>query len=312
MDSCVGDPRWKVLVKMFGWIERLGQLALGNFNPETHIVRGERQAALDQMVREGKATVYQADDPETQRSHFLLWLAVFPPSPSYPQGLKYLFDESPRMREGEWVNATGERGEGQFIYRAMGSNWYKRYIREREREWNICDELVVASGLRPESDRATGSTLQPLHPCVIQRRGDPRGFATEESTATGTRSLFELYLEDHSSEDPAYAPMIFLPAKIRRASTLDLDIMINLLKYDEDRAARDGGCTAENCPQLLVSARCENFIRCALGYTLTDTGKKDEESPLADPIDSARYLFSGDTPYIEPVKPGAAQTGGAW
>jgi hypothetical protein len=115
-DACVGDPRWKVLVRIFGWIERVGQLALGNFNPEVHVMRGEKREALDRMIREGKACVYQGDDPETQRSHAILWLAVFAPSPTWPKGLKYIFDESPTAGEGEWVNGNGERGEGQFVY----------------------------------------------------------------------------------------------------------------------------------------------------------------------------------------------------
>ena len=65
MDACVGDPKWRVLVKMFGWIEKLGQLALGNFNPSVHVLRDEKREALDAMIREGKACVYMADDPES-------------------------------------------------------------------------------------------------------------------------------------------------------------------------------------------------------------------------------------------------------
>lgn len=139
----------------------------------------------------------------------------------------------------------------------------------------------------------------------------PGGFATEESTATGTRNLFELYLEDHSADHPDAYPMIFYPARLRAASMLDLDIIIGLLKYDEDKAAEQGGMTAENCPQLLVSERCENFIRCALNYTLTDTGKGDAENPNKDFIDALRYLLSMDTPYVD-VETSGSSGGGAW
>lgn len=288
MDSCIGDPKWRVLVKMFGWIERLGQLALGNFNPERHVVRGEQREKLDALIRAGKASVYLGDDPETQRSHAVLWLAVFPPEPAWPNGLKYLFDESPRVKEGEWVDGNGCRGEGQYIYRATGSNWYKRYLREREKEWGICDEQV-----------AQPSGLAALHYCIISRRGDPRGFATEASTATGTRKLFELYYEDHGDEHPAYAPMFFVRVPLQRSSSLDIDNVINLLKYDEDKYTANGGFTAENTPQLLISERCENFIRCALNYTLTDLGKADEDNPYRDFIDALRYLLAMDTPYLD-------------
>lgn len=304
MDSCVGDPKWKVIVKMFGWIERLGQLALGNFNPEVHVKRGAAREALDALVREGKATVYMSDDPETQRSHAILWLAVFAPGPAWPKGLKYLFDESPRIQEGEWVNGNGERGDGQYLYRAVGSNWYKRYVREREREWNLAEAGRAELGAKVSAGDA-------LHECVVVRRGDPRGFATEESTATGTRSLFELYLEDHKDEHPDCYPMVFTAAKIRRSSSLDIDILIDLLKFDEERMAREGGLTAENTPQLVISERCENFIRCALNYTLTDLGKSDEDSPWRDFIDSARYLVSGPMPHVD-RETAAESGGGAW
>lgn len=302
-DAAVGKPRWKVLVMLFGWIERVGQLAIGNFNPEVHVVRGERREALDAMIRDGKATVYTGSDPETARSHAILWLAVFPPSPTYPKGLKYLFDESPRRDEGEWVNAAGERGDGQYVYRATGSNWYKKYIRDRERDWNICDLVSDKFSLTPPPATVWRR--------VVSRRGDPRGFATEESTATGTRSLFNLYLENHAADHPDLGPMIFEPARVRAASTLDLDIIIDLLKYDEDKAASEGGVSAENCPQLLISDRCENFIRCALNYTLTDTGKGDAENPNKDFIDAARYLLSMDTPWVD-VESAGESGGGAW
>jgi len=284
VDACVGDPRWKVLVKMFGWIERMGQLAIGNFNADIHVVRGAAREKLDAMVRDGKTSVCMGDDPETQRSHALLWQARFPPCPQWPKGLKYLFDESPRASEGEWVNASGERGEGQYVYKATGANWYKRYIREREKEWNICDELVA---------------VPQCFPCVLQRRGDPRGFATEESTATGTRSMFDLYTEDHSDEHPLCGPMIFTPAKIRRASSLDIDVLIDLFRVDEERYRKEGGFTAENTPARLVSERCENWIRCALEYSLTDLGKADEDNPHRDFIDADRYLNSAETPYVD-------------
>ena len=284
MDSCIGDPKWRVLVKMFGWIERMAQLAIGNFNPEIHVMRGAQRETLDELVRGGKCSVYMASDPETQRSHAILWQATFPPNPQWPRGLKYLFDESPRLREGEWVDSNGERGEGQYVYKATGGNWYKKYIREREAEWKLCDELAPT----PQCS-----------PCVMQRLGDPRGFATEESTATGTRSLFNLYQEDHSLEHPMYGPMVFVPARIRRSSSLDIDGLIEMYRLNEQQYRKDGGFTAENCPQRVVSERCENYIQCVLNYTLTDLGKSDEDSPHRDFIDADRYLNSAETPYID-------------
>lgn len=302
LDACVGQARWRAMVITFGWIERIGNLALGNFNPEVHVLRDEKREKLDAQIREGKATVYFADDPETQRSHAGLWLAVF------ENGTKYLFDETPRASEGDWVNLNSERGEGQYVYARQGANWYKHYLREREREWNLieCGERNAEWAAQ-----SAASNAAQCHQVLKQRRGDPRGFATEESTATGTRSLFELFLEDHSAEHPDCYPMAFWPAKIRRSSLLDLDNLITLLKYDEDRALREGGLSAENTPKLFVSERCANFIRCALNYQLTPESKSSEDDPHRDFIDAARYLFAMDTPFIDPVR-AADPGGGSW
>ena len=98
-------------------------------------------------------------------------------------------------------------------------------------------------------------------------------------------------------------PMVFEPAKIRRASSLDIDGLIDLFRYDEERYRKEGGFTAENTPARVVSERCENWIRCALNYTLTDLGKADEDNPNRDFIDADRYLNSGETPFIDPDMP---------
>jgi hypothetical protein len=290
-DACVGHPKWVVLVKLFGWIERMGQLALGNFNPETHVVRGEQREQLDALVRKGEATVYMSSDPETSKSHAALWGAAL------RDGVFYIFDESPRWQEGEWVDGNGDKGEGQRVYAGTGANWYKRYFREREREWGITDGEWAA----PDE------LLQRL----VERRGDPRGFASKESTATGTRSMFELYAEDHGGEDAMLAPMTFVPAQVKRSSHLDLDIIINLLAYDVDKAQREGGFTVENRPRLLISDRCQNLIRCAMNYSLTDKQKMDEDSPYRDFIDSLRYLLSMPAVFHDPAVP-AAVGGRGW
>lgn len=255
-DGCVGLPSWKVLVRLFGWVEKMHTLAIGNFNPAVHIIP---HARVEDLLKEGKVTTSMGDDPETSRSHFLLWRAVD------AEGLNYIFDESPRREEGEWVDMNGDRGEGQNVYAGVGSNFYKRHIRERERE----------HGLEASA-----------------RLGDPRGFATKESTESGTRSMFELFLEDGQGEDEV--GMQFLPAQIRHVTTLDLDNLITLFRYDDDKFQREGSLSVENRPKLYVSDRCQNFIRCLLNYQLPPGRKASEDAgnPYKDPIDAARYLFS--------------------
>lgn len=275
-DGCVGMPSWKVLVRLFGWVEKMHTLAIGNFNPGVHIVPHERVAKL---LAEGKLTTSMADDPETSRSHFLLWRGVD------AEGLNYIFDESPRMEEGEWVDSNGERGEGTHVYAGVGSNFYKRHIREREREHGV-------------------------EACM--RLGDPRGFATEESTESGTRNMFELFLEDGDPKEPDEMGMQFIAAKVRRVTTLDLENLITLLAYDDERFQREGSLSVENRPRLYVSDRCRNFIKCLLNYQLPPGRKasEDADNPYKDPIDAARYLFSVPLEHWEAGT--RSRPGGGW
>lgn len=276
-DGCVGMPSWKVLVRIFGWVEKMKRLAIGNFLPQVHVIPHERVAAL---LADRKLTTAMADDPETARSHAILWRGVD------PEGLHYIFDECPRVDEGEWVNSAGERGEGQFLYAGVGSNFYKRLIRERERE----------HGIEP-----------------VKRLGDPRGFATTESTETGTRNMFELFNEDGAPGDEDEAAMYFEPAKVRRTASLDLDNLITLLAFDVERWQREGSLSVENRPKLYVSDRCQNFIRCVLNYQIPPTGRvsDDDKNPWKDFIDAARYLFSVPLEY-EPENQPLMVGGGAW
>lgn len=291
-DGLVGMPSWKVLVRVFGWVEKMRRLAIGNFNPQVHIIPHERIA---RKLAEGKLTTAMGDDPETQRSHFLIWRGVD------EDGLNYIFDECPTIDEGEWVNASGERGEGQRVYAGVGSNFYKRLIRERER----------THGTEP-----------------VLRLGDPRGFATEESTENGTRNMFELFDTDGSNGDPDEDAMHFEPAKIRKATTLDLDNLITLLQFDFEKAQRDAAAMAppeqgeerpafilsvENRPRLYVSDRCQNFIKAVMNYHLPETARASDDgnNPWKDPIDAARYVFSVPLEYVDQAKP-RVRGGGGW
>jgi hypothetical protein len=262
-DKCVGLPKWKVLVRLFGWIEKLSGCRIGNFNPTVHVIPHERIAKL---LAEGKLTSIMADDPAIAKSHFLAWLGVD------KDGNHYIFDESPRYEtEGEWVDAQGEAGEGQKVYASMGANWYKKHIREREREHG-----------------------QP----ALFRWGDPRAFATKAAEASGARNLFELFQDDNSAMDADYAPLYFQPAQIRQTIDLDLDAVVTKLAYDTQRAEREGGITVENQPKLFVSDRCQNIIRCWLNWDGTP------DSPYKDGVDAAaRYLFCVPSYFVDPQVP---------
>lgn len=271
-DSCVGQPRWKVLVKLFGWIERQGRTAFGSFNPAVHILPHEK---VREWMRTKKWTSYLKVDPHVARSYAMVWHFVD------ENGIGVTFDESPAMAEGEWVDVAGGRGEGQWLYGGRGVNFYKKYIREREREHG------------QESFR---------------KFGDPRAFATQAAAAEGGTSLFELFANDDSAKDKDLAPMFFEPAKIRASVKLDLSAFGSLLDYDPDKPI-----TVENQPQHYVSDRCQNFIRSLLNYQLPeDGGPADNENVWKDFIDAgARYGFGEPCGYYDQSAP-QVSGGGAW
>lgn len=287
-DTCVGQPKWKVRVKLFGWIEKLSGAKIANFDPNIHVLPHER---IEKLLKEGRLTTYMAADPATAKSYFIAWKGVD------ENGSQYLMDECPGVwaGEGEWVDANGDEGEGHRTYAAIGSKAYKRIIRERERQ----------------------------HGCEPARRwGDPRAFATQAAAADGGTSLFELFGNDdregkvtgsgfavqgqdselgtQNSELDDLGPMFFEPARIRQTVDLDLERVTSALAWN-----REQPLTVENQPKLYVSDRCTNIIRAFMNFD----GKPD--SPFKDPVDAVRYLFCEETPFIDP-QAREVIGGGAW
>lgn len=263
-DKCVGRAKWQVRVRLFGWVEKMTGCQIANFNPQVHVIPHER---IEALLKAGKLTTYMADDPGTTKSSFLCWKGVD------QDGNEYIFDESPRADEGEWVSADGAAGEGQQVYAGVGSNWYKRHIREREKQ----------HGREAE-----------------KRFGDPRAFATAAAAAEGGTNLFELYAQDGEDGSAETAGMLFAPARIRQTVNLDLDNIVTKLAYDTQKPV-----TVENQPHLYVSDRCQNTIRAWLNWD----GKPD--SPWKDPVDASRYLFCEPTPFMDPDVP-MVSGGGGW
>lgn len=269
-DTCVGQAKWKVRVKLFGWIEKLAGAKIGNFDPNVHVIP---HAKIEALLREQKLTTYCMADPHVARSYFIAWKGVD------ENGIEYLFDECPHLDEGEWVDSNGEPGEGTRVYGSVGVDFYKRLIRERERQHGVE---------------------------AVRRFGDPRAFATQAAAAEGGTSLFELFMLDRSAEHPDCGPMYFEPARIRQTVDLDLERFVTLLQFDRAKYEADGQLTVENQPKLYVSDRCQNVIRALLNFD------GDAKSPFKDPIDAAaRYGFCEETPWLDPRVP-EISGGGAW
>ena len=305
-DKMKGKPKAVVKCRLFGWAEKMSGTQFPAFNPNVHVVPVEKVPA--------EGSDFMADDPAIARSHFILWCRVD------HLGRKFIFDESPRYEsEGEWVNADGERGDGQRMYAGKGVDWYREYIRAREEEHRRERRGSKVEGRRPEVRREfAGSGLSALGSRPIssvegrgqdaganfsafdfrlsaldsdyvepERVGDPRAFATQSAAAGGGKSLFELY-EDGEN------PMFFRAAPIRQTVALDIEIINDWLSYDDDK-----DLSVENEPKLFISERCQNLIRALSNWNPEQGG----DSPWKDPIDTLRYLAVGDPQYSDPKAP---------
>ena len=259
-DKCKGKSRVTVRIRLFGWAEKLTGCQFPQFNTNVHVVE---HAKVMEMLKDKKLTVYHADDPAMARSHFMLWAGVD------AQGRAFVFDESPRLEEGEWVADDGEKGDGARVYAGRGVNFYKQYIRARETEHGQA---------------------------AIRRKGDPRAFATEAAAAEGGKSLFELFAEPDPAdpENAVTAPLPFEPAKVRARISFEVEVLNNLLAFDENKPI-----SVENEPRLYINDRCQNLIRALLNWDPA----QGETSPWKDPIDCLRYLFDEELVYVDPNVP---------
>ena len=274
-EECLRKPKRTVRMRLFGWAEKLTGCQFPQLDVNVHASEAVGRM-IDSLLAEGALTSYLGGDPATARSYALLWLGVD------RRGRKFVFDESPRQDEGEWVTSDGKKGDGQLVYAGYGVNWYKNYIRQREREHG-----VTAS----------------------RRFGDPRAFATEAHSADGGMSLFDLFRQEgeqgHEArgagreEGGIYAGMNWEPAKVKRsllaeAASGSLDMINTALGYDKDRPI-----SAENEPRLYIHPRCVNLLRSLLNWDPS----QGEKSPWKDLIDVLRYLFGEELYFVDPAVP---------
>ena len=264
-DKTQGKSKGTVRTRLFGWAEKLTGCQFPAFNPNIHVVP---HANIAEMLKENKLTTFMACDPATARSYFMLWIGID------KLGRRFVFDESPRVEEGEWVSDEGERGDGTRIYAGKGINFYKTLIRTRELEH-------MAEAFR--------------------RFGDPRAFATEAAAAGGGRSLLELFADydENNPDSEATAPMQFEAAKVMRSLLAEsasgsLDKINDALSYDETKEL-----TVMNEPHLYISDRCQNLIKAMLNWDPL----QGEKSAWKDPVDVLRYLFGEPLYYVDPNIP---------
>lgn len=281
--KCVRQPKHKVRVRLFGWVEKIAGSPFPMFNPNVHVVPHER---IEKMLKGGELTVNNGCDPATARSYFLLWNGT-----DY-LGRHFIVDESPRSTDGEWVTADGERGDGQYLFAGKGVDWYKAHIRRREREmFNVVKDEADP---RPEWQRSSYS-----------RVGDPRAFATEAASKEGGKSLMELFadVDPKAAGNPDLARMDFEPARVGRRIGVEIEKINDLLAYDDTKPI-----SVENEPHLYISDRCVNLITALVNWN-EDQG---DDSPFKDPIDTLRYLFAKEMRFIDPSGRVKTRGGGSY
>lgn len=301
--KCVRQPKHKVRVRLFGWVEKIAGSPFPMFNPNVHVVPHER---IEKMMKEGALTLYNSCDPATARSYFLLWNGV-----DY-LGRNFIVDESPRTTDGEWVTAEGERGDGQYIFAGRGVDWYKQHIRRRERElFSGVKEKEKTTSPRPSppSDGGEGENQVDNRPEWLRssytRVGDPRAFATEAASKEGGKSLMELFadVDPKDAGNPELARMDFEPARVGRRIGVEIEKINDLLSYDDGKPI-----SVENEPHCYISDRCVNLITALVNWN-EDQG---EDSPYKDPIDTLRYLHAKEMRFIDPSGRVKTRGGGSY
>ena len=306
-DNCVGRGFRVSLVRLFGYTEASADCMIPSFRadywPKGNILRhGETLERL----RAKPWTLYCADDPANARSHFLLWKAVFAPEFD-ERSLNLIIAESPTVAEGRWINTDGARGEGAELYKEVGVDWYKRYIRRREA--GIIEEV---KRLKAEGESEAGTSN-------IERRtpnfelpaesfryiGDPYAFNNQAPTSDGTSKFMELFWRDDSGLDPLLAELEFSGAVIPRSEHM------KQIEYGLEKLGDLFACdwhkeiSAVNRPHLLIDETCENLIECIVSWD------GDTKGPAKDPVDTLRYVCDNQSDYVDPRAP-EVTGGGPW
>lgn len=293
-DKCIGRGKRMALARLFGWAEQVTGSKVPNFRPDYfpkgHLIKHEDALA---RLRAEPHTLYCGDDCAAARSHAILWKAVFAPGLD-DRSDEIIVGESPKHDEGEWVDVNGDAGDGQKIYCEFTSADYKVLIRERE---------IADFGVKHD----------PKEDDPVMRKGDPRGFASEQETSMGKLRFFEVYAQDESDKHPLRGPMYWQPAAVGRSiaaemAMLDLGRAVELLACDWDKPV-----DASNHPHQLISDQCQNLIHCLINWNglANVTGKTHTPNPYKDFVDVWRYINDGQSPYLDPTVPNV-RGGGGW
>ncbi len=272
VDIWKDKPTQDVLIRLYG----VTQKTTGNVFPrfgKHNVVPHEK------VIEEFKAkptTRYQIIDFAWNRNWFMLWAGV--------QRLKdkrriYIYREWPDYDTyGEWAvwdqseKADGTRGPAQTTL-GYGVVDYKRLIYDLEKP-------IVRT---ENSDDET----------IYLRFGDPRSGAATSLAQEGTTTIFTMLQQD----DPGIGPLEVLPVAgtdndyhIREG----VNLINGWLEYNPDRPI-----SAMNEPQLYVSDKCQNLIRCMQNWT----GADNDKGASKDPIDVLRYAAMQDLDFVATDQP---------
>jgi phage terminase large subunit-like protein len=250
-----GRPLETKLTRWFGWPNRRANKAFERFSA-AHVVPADRLPP----ARELKVWLFA--DPHGRRNWFLLWIGVD------AEGTAWVLKEWPDASIGEWSvpgdKPDGQAGPAQRDGGGKSFDEYKRIILTAE-GWAPGVRGVWRAG--PDAWR------------IEDRRMDPRPAGTAVASDGSERTYLDYMLAPvMNAEGETMVPGLDFVA----APACDIEEGTQLINdwltmgWDDSRPV-----DPLNCPQIYVSAACENLI-----WSLkTWTGQDGEKGASKDPVD---------------------------
>lgn len=273
--ECRGETRERIMLRAYGWTEKLATSAFPKFHPPVHVITEEQ---YQRSIKNG-VTYFCSCDPAPAKNWFIKWYAAT------PEGHLILFKEWPDYdRFGEWALPSDKidwrAGPAQRADAGRGLRSYKELIMGEE-GWQWLD------------DHWDGSTAYVIH----MRTMDPRMGGSPTPSSDDGHTLISILDTDEmdSRGNLRWPAMVWERGAGGRVMSKDADnavqILNDLMDYNESEPI-----SSVNCPRFYVHERCKQSI---LAYGEW-SGMGSQACALKDIVDPDRYLVTMDPQYVEP------------
>lgn len=295
----VGAPTSRVMIRAYGWADKLATSAFPRFG-KAHIITWKR---FLELVKRG-GTFYCSSDPAGERNWFIQWWFAT------PEGWHILYREWPdQPRYEEWALSPGEvddsesgrkndwrPGPAQRMDAGRSIPSYKALILTHE-GWRYDTNKKLWVHDAPHEFGAPGLER------IRRRVMDPRFGGTPAPSADEGVTPIDIMGQkgQHDAEGRLMPEMLW-----EQAPGTGIEESVQLLADDMDWVETEE-LSVVNCPKFYIVERCEQSIVAFTEFTMAGTLK----NALKDPIDAARYYKKSDCRY---EAPGAMRVkkGGFW